>query len=191
VRRAPRASVALAVLLVLLVPRAASADPIADKKAQAERISRQLDADGERLSQLDEQFNQARIAADSVNKKASAAKAELAQADAALDAAQQRAKAQAVDAYVSGGGLAASAFLSRGDLRGDPSRRDQYVSAVVGAQHDAIDALKQARSGDKRATLSIEKSILDARVAEAIAVNLTSEASIRAAAAALTRPERP
>jgi peptidoglycan DL-endopeptidase CwlO len=176
VRRAPRASVALAVLLVLLVPRAASADPIADKKAQAERISRQLDADGERLSQLDEQFNQARLAADSVNEKASAAKAELAQADAALDAAQQRAKAQAVDAYVSGGGLAASALLSRGDLRGDPSRRDQYVSAVVGAQHDAIDALKQARAevDARRADVNAARAAANAALAK---VNASRSAS--------------
>ena len=145
-RRAPRASVALALLLVILAPRAAGADAIADKRAQAARIAQQLEADGERLSQLDEQFNQARLAATTVNQKAAAAKAELAQADAALGAAQQRAKAQAVDAYVSGGGLAASTLTSRANLAGDPSRRDQYVAAIVGAQHDAIDALKQARS---------------------------------------------
>ena len=183
-RRAPRASVALALLLVVLAPRAADADPIADKRAQAERISRQLDADGERLSQLDEQYNQARIAADAVNKKASAAKAELAQADAALGAAQQRAKAQAVDAYVSGGGLAASALLSKGDLRGDPSRRDQYVSAVVGAQHDAIEALKQARAevDAKRADAGAARSAANAALAK---VNAS-----RSAAAAVQQSEQ-
>ena len=184
VRRAPRASVALALLLVLLAPRAAGADPIADKRAQAERIARQLDADGERLSQLDEQYNQARLAADTVSKKAASAKAELAQADAALTAAQQKAKAQAVDAYVSGGGLAASALTSRNDLNGDPARRDQYVAAVVGAQHDAIDALKQARS-------EVDARRADAHSAQAAANTALAKVNAsRSAAAAIQQSEQ-
>ena len=171
-------------LLVILAPRAAGADAIADKRAQAARIAQQLEADGERLSQLDEQFNQARLAATTVNQKAAAAKAELAQADAALAAAQQRAKAQAVDAYVSGGGLAASTLTSRANLAGDPSRRDQYVAAIVGAQHDAIDALKQART-------EVDARRADAHNAQAAAnAALAKVNASRSAAAAVQKSEQ-
>jgi cell wall-associated NlpC family hydrolase len=144
VRRFPRVSIAVALLLMLVAPRAAWADPVADKQAEAARIARQLQADGERLSQLAEQYNQARIKSDASTQKAAAAKAELARSDALLAHAAARVKAQAVEAYIRGGGAAASSLAGRATT-GDPSRRDEYVAAVVGAQRDAIDALRQVR----------------------------------------------
>ena len=154
-RRFPCALVLASLLLTQLAPRPAAADAISDKQAEAQRIVDQLQAQGDRLSQLAEQYDQARLKADQVDQQATSARAQLAQSDNDLRAAVARVKAQAVDAYVRGGSLA-TASLANANGSSDPSRRDQYLSAVIGAQQDAIDGLRVARQlvADRQTALS-------------------------------------
>ena len=71
----------LAFLAPLAGTTAASADPISDKKAQASQLAQELEARGERESQLAEQVDRARLAADDVNAKLAKAQADMAAVD--------------------------------------------------------------------------------------------------------------
>jgi len=187
VRRFPAAPGILALLLVILAARPAGADTVASKQAEAQRIAQQLQSDGVRLGQLAEQYDQARIKADAVDQQAATAQTQLAQSDAALHAAMARVKAQAVDAYMGGNGLD-TLSLAPSSPSTDPSRRDEYVDAVIGAQQDAIDGLRQARVqfDANQADLTRAKQAADLALAQvranqaaAAAVQQTEQATLR------------
>src|SRR5262245_66363324 len=65
----------------LLSPTRAHGTPIDDKRAEAARLTQQINANGDRISALGEQFNEAQI-------KVDAAKASIAEAEARLNDAQ-------------------------------------------------------------------------------------------------------
>src|SRR4051812_16763352 len=67
----------------------AGADQIADKKAEAQRIASQLDAQSDRLADLAEQFNEARLQSEKVSAQAAAAQAEVARLEAAVQENRQ------------------------------------------------------------------------------------------------------
>ena len=73
------------ITLALLAPLAgagtASADPISDKKAEAGRLAQEIQAKGDRESQLAEQVDQARLRAQDVNAKLAKAQADMAALD--------------------------------------------------------------------------------------------------------------
>ncbi|MDQ1374218.1 MAG: hypothetical protein QOJ09_1556, partial [Actinomycetota bacterium] len=115
----------------------AGADQIADKQAEAQRIASQLDAQSNRLADLAEQFNQARLQSDKVSAEAAAAQAEVARLEQAVQENRAAVRDQAVAAYVRGG-ISPGANADTGDL--DPSRMQQYVSSGIGQRQDALDA---------------------------------------------------
>jgi cell wall-associated NlpC family hydrolase len=137
----------------------AGADQIADKKAEAQRIASQLDAQSNRLADLAEQYNEARLQSEKVSAQAAAAQAEVARLQAAVDDNRQAVRGQAVAAYVRGG-ISPSANMDTTDL--DPSRMEQYVSSIIGQRQDALDALRAAQ-----AALAERQSALDAAKARA------------------------
>jgi cell wall-associated NlpC family hydrolase len=137
----------------------AGADQIADKKAEAQRIASQLDAQSNRLADLAEQFNEARLQSEKVSAQAAAAQAEVARLQAQVDDNRQAVRGQAVAAYVRGG-ISPSANMDTTDL--DPSRMEQYVSSIIGQRQDALDALRAAQ-----AALAERQSALDAAKARA------------------------
>ena len=82
----------IALLLPLLDALRVSASPIDDKRAEAARIAAKLDAMGEHLSVLDEQFNQARIRLTQAQAQVAAARQKAAETAQRYEAAKARAR---------------------------------------------------------------------------------------------------
>jgi cell wall-associated NlpC family hydrolase len=173
---------ALGVLLSLCIGFAvpAGADEIADKRAEAQRIASQLDAQSARLAELAEQFNEARLQSQKVSAEAAAAEAEVSRLDAQVAENREAVRDQAVAAYVQGG-LSPTANLD-GNADVDPSRLEQYVASIIGQRDDALDSLKAARVAlaERRAALADARAKSRAAVADV-------DASRREAAAAESR----
>src|SRR5688500_5039716 len=106
-----RAILALLTMLLIGTALPANADPIGDKRREAERIARELEAQGRRVSVLAEEFNLARLEAERVEARVGAAAAEVAETKAKADAAKGRLRDQAVEAYVTGGAAPAVSLL--------------------------------------------------------------------------------
>ena len=154
----------------------AGADRIADKRAEAARIARQLDAQGEKVSILAERLNEARLKADSVTAQAQAAKADLARTDQMVAGARNKLKAQAVTSYMRGGQLPTVQMLAR-SASNDIGVRNAYVSTITGQERSALDDMHAAREQIDAKRAALESAQVQARAA------LTQvEASRRAAA---------
>ena len=174
------ATVLAVTLLVALPARPSAADEIADKRAEAQRIASQLQAESNRESELAEQYNAARLRAEQVEGKAAAAEADVERLDALLDKAKKQVRAQAVEAYVHGGTSAqAGQLLGAGTDAGDLTRRQQYVETLLRAQREAITELRQVR-----AELDERQAALDAARSESRAALATVDSSRREASAA-------
>src|SRR5207302_6929062 len=128
--------------------------PIDDKKAEAARLSRQLDAQGEHISVLDEQYNEAVQREQQTSVSLAKATADLAAADQRNQAIRSRLTDQVVNAYVHGGSARLVAELAHSDGR-DLSVRQMYLKTATDEQQQAIDQLRQARQdlGDVRSEL--------------------------------------
>ena len=166
------------VVVAATAPLPASADPIAEKRAEAERIAEELDAQGERISILAEQVNNARIEAERVEAEAAAAAAELARAEREVAASEARLKLQAVNAYVRGGRLPAVQVIITGSSDEIGVRRE-YIRTVMSQEQDALSAFRVAREQRTARKASLEDSRRAARDALAAV-----EAGRRSAAAA-------
>ena len=83
----------------LAVP-ATGAPSISDKRAEAARIQAEIEANGMRISSLDEQFNQARIRLDAANSEIARVKAKLAAAEADSDRISRLVRSRAAAMYV-------------------------------------------------------------------------------------------
>jgi cell wall-associated NlpC family hydrolase len=159
----------------LAVP--ARADQIADKRAEAQRIASQLDAQSSRLADLAEQYNQARLDSEKVSGEAAAAAAEVARLNAQVAANRGAVRDQAVAAYVRGGISPTASMDTSAGL--DPSRLEQYVASIIGQKQDALDSLRAAQ-----AALAERQTALDAARTKARAAVSKVDASKRDAAAA-------
>src|SRR5207248_415876 len=100
-----RACLALAVLVgtTSATVGTGSAGPIEDKRAQAARISAQLDAGANQVAQLSKQADRAKGQLGATETALAGATAEANAADTHLHQTQTRLANQAVDAYVHGG----------------------------------------------------------------------------------------
>ncbi|MGQ0521050.1 MAG: NlpC/P60 family protein [Actinomycetota bacterium] len=122
----------------------AGADPIADKKAEAERLARELELQGERVSVLAERVNQARIEADRLEGQVRTAEADLAAADARLAEVRDRLRDRAVSSYVRGRPMPMEQLLVSGSAN-DVAVREAYVTTVAGRERELAGALDDAR----------------------------------------------
>lgn len=166
------------ILAVGFVPMGAAADPLADKRAEAERIARELDEQGQRISVLAEQVNNARLKADEVEAAAAALSAEVARTEEQVAAAKGRLRVQAVNAYMRGGQLPAVQLMITGTAD-DLALRQSYVKAVMGQERTALAELHRAQ--DERKVK--QAGLNEARTAARAALT-TMEAGRRDAAAA-------
>jgi cell wall-associated NlpC family hydrolase len=124
-----------------IVAPSASADTVASKQKEAARIAAQLDALAERVSVLDEDYNEARVKASDLDSKARNAQAKLAETTAKAQSATASLKQLSISAYMKGGFNRGSAALGAND----PARAEYYLHATANRQKDAIDALKAAK----------------------------------------------
>jgi peptidoglycan DL-endopeptidase CwlO len=123
----------------------ARASPVDDKKQEAARIQVQLDAQGERISILDEQYNRARLQVDEADTALARSEKDRAAADTTFRTAQLRLGRHAVDAYVHGGSstLLEQLAKSRGP---DLPLRQHYLRITAANERRAIDDLRAARA---------------------------------------------
>ncbi|HVT76175.1 MAG TPA: NlpC/P60 family protein [Acidimicrobiales bacterium] len=128
-------------MLSTIVAPLASADTVASKKAEAARISAELDRLAERVSILDEDYNQARVKAADLDNKTRNAQADLARTTAKAQSATDALKAMSISAYMKGGITPSGVGLGTDD----PARAEYYLHATANRQQDAIDALHAAR----------------------------------------------
>src|SRR5205085_13968 len=79
------------------------ASPADSKRAEAMRIQRELQAEQERISVLDEQYNRAKLRVDGAEGNLKRANADLERANAAMRALRDRMANAAIDSYMHGG----------------------------------------------------------------------------------------
>jgi cell wall-associated NlpC family hydrolase len=158
----------------------AGADEIADKRAEAQRIASQLDAQSARLAELAELFNEARLESQKVSAEAASAASEVSRLDAQVAENREAVRDQAVAAYVQGGLSPTANLDANADV--DPSRLEQYVASIIGQRADALDSLKAAR-----VALAERRAALDDARAKSRAAVADVNASRREAAAAEAR----
>jgi cell wall-associated NlpC family hydrolase len=165
----------IAVLLVTLffallcAPSTALADQIADKKAEAARLAAQINAQGDKLSVLDEQMNRATLKAQSIEADAARAQADLVRTQQRAAEAVGALRVQAVAAYLHGGNAATKPVLSTGV--GDTGIQKQYISALASKQRDVLDSVRQARQDlvARQATLASARNQARSALAQAAA----------------------
>jgi cell wall-associated NlpC family hydrolase len=127
--------------LSTIVATSASADTVASKKAEAARISAELNRLAERASILDEDYNEARVKANELENKTRNAQAQLARTTAKAQQATAALKQLSISAYIKGGFSSSGAALGSSD----PARAEYYLHSTANRQKDAIDELHAAR----------------------------------------------
>ena len=126
-------------------PAAASPqDQLSQKQAQAAQLQAQIDANGNRISILDEQFNQTQLAIDEANQG-------IADTQSRLDAAAKRADAlkgelasRAAALYVGAANGVPADLVGASDVS-ELSSRTKYGSAAADEDHGLIDDVTVAK----------------------------------------------
>jgi cell wall-associated NlpC family hydrolase len=157
----------------------ASADAIADKRAEAERIARQLEQQSRQVSILAEDYDEARLRIAKVETELATASAKVKKTDEEAAAIRARLKGQAVESYVRGGAIPALAMLADTQTTEDIGVRSQYIRTVTSGAVDVLDELRAVRL-----QLDEQRSRLDDAKAEAKAAADEAESKRRQAAAA-------
>lgn len=170
------ALVGLALLLPVVAGTPASADQIADKKAQAAKLAQELDSDGSKVSLAAERYNQAQLKLQDVRASLDKAKGELARADSRMRAAKGLMAQAAVQAYITGGSANLFSHLAHSD-NNDLVVRQQYLRFTAADQSDVIGQVKAARED-----FSALQSRLDGEERNAAAAAAQAETAKRKAA---------
>jgi cell wall-associated NlpC family hydrolase len=131
-------------LLLPVMTAPASADPLADKRAEAARIQEQLERQGEKVSQLAERSNRARLKVAEVEGSLAKTAAEVARSDEHLQQVRTRLATAAVLAYVHGGNNALIGRLVRGG-QDDMIVRTQYLRVTAADQRRVIGEVRTAK----------------------------------------------
>lgn len=182
-RRAWRiaAAAGVAVLFAGVAVTPASADPVADKKAQAQSLASQIDALGTKEAALSEQYDKAVLDAQSTATKVQQTAQQVSAAEQNAAKARSYLTADAVNAYVNGGTLAQLASRSKNPLAAIDIGvlRGEYVQSLAGTQADALDAYRHAASVARDAEAQLQLAQKQAQKAVA-AVDGARNATIAA-----------
>jgi cell wall-associated NlpC family hydrolase len=163
-------------LLFPIMTAPASADPLADKRAEAARIQEQLERQGEKVSILAEQSNRAQLKVAQVEGSLAKAAADLARSDERLQAVRARLATAAVLAYVHGGNNALIGKLARG-TQDDMIVRTQYLRVTAADQRRVIGEVRTAKQDFElqRARLDLERRAASEAAEEATAASRAAQ----------------
>jgi cell wall-associated NlpC family hydrolase len=156
--------VGIALLSAPLLTTAGSASPLDDKKAEAARIAAQLEAEGERLSALDEQYNRAVLKLEQTEAALAQSQQAIESANTRFAAARTRLAKHAVDAYVHGGATSVVERIAQSD-GADLTLRNQYMETAAAEERDAIGELKAAREDLDRMRARLDKARTEEKAA--------------------------
>jgi cell wall-associated NlpC family hydrolase len=140
----PLLALAALALLAPALPAPAAASPLDDKRAQAARLQQQIDANGDRIAALGEEYNGARIAYDRAAAGIAEAQRRFDAAQAEVDAKRRVLERRAVRLYTDAG---RSSPLKSIDVRSvdELGRRDKYGSIASAVDGAAITRLRIAQ----------------------------------------------
>jgi cell wall-associated NlpC family hydrolase len=164
--------VGIALLFPMLTAPGSSADPVADKRAEAARIEQQLEQQGEKVSILAEKSNRARLKVSEVEGSLAKTEADVARSDERLQATRATLASAAVLAYVHGGSNSMIGKLARGN-QDDMIVRTQYLRVTAADQRRVIDDVRSAKQDFELRTSRLKVD----RKAAADAAELAASAS--------------
>ena len=145
-----------AVVVTGVVTSNANGSPIDDKRAEAQRLQQQIDANGMKIASLGERYNGAQLALDTAKQRVAQAEARLIETRQHKDRIQQMVRRRAASLYVSAGRTTPLSALDVSSVT-DAARRSKYASAA--AEHDtsliaklldARDALREQQAQFRR-----------------------------------------
>ena len=151
------------VLTVGAVATTATGSPIDDKRAEAQRLQQQIDANGMRISSLGEQYNGAQVALDEATARIAAAEARLARARRNTQRLERLVKRRAATLYMSAGQTTPLDVIDAPNMR-EATARGKYAAAA--ADHDSSMVEKLLRSRD---TLRLQRSTFQGQQRQALA----------------------
>jgi cell wall-associated NlpC family hydrolase len=147
----PRAVVALAATLALTsatfatatVAHATPESELADQRAKAAQLEAQIEANGNRVSILDEQYNEAQSAIDRANQQLAADEHSLEQRQQESDAVRAELTARGAELYMGAGNPAPLAALDVNNAT-DLGSRTAYAGAAAESDQHLLDRAKVA-----------------------------------------------
>lgn len=145
----------------LVTVQAVGGSPLDDKKAQAAQLQRQIDANGDRIAALGEQYNGALLAYDKATAGIADAQRRFDAAQAQVDIKKKLVQDRAVSLYTganSGNPLQAVNVGSVGEL----SRRNKYGAIASRGDNNAIEDLREAQE-----VLTAQRKVLESEQAQA------------------------
>ena len=177
----------IAVLTGVLAPATASGSIIDDKKAQAQRLQQEIDANGEKISLLAERYNAAKISLDAATSKINAVQVRTVSAQADTDRIERIVGRRAAAMYMNVGiqtpldAINASSVAeagSRAKYAATTAERDTQLLAQLAASREDLRATKRelesARKTARTHVDAIEASRHDVEAANAAQARLLS-----------------
>jgi cell wall-associated NlpC family hydrolase len=151
----------LVVALGAIAPVIAGSSPIDDKNAQAQRLQQQIEANGDRIAALGEQYNGAVIAYDKASAAISDAQRRLDAAKAQAEAIKGTVTARAVELYMGAGSHNPLDAVDVANIN-ELGARTKYADAAAERDSASIDRLKRAQED-----LAMERRQFELQQAEA------------------------
>ncbi len=153
----------------LAVPGVASADPISDKRAQAQALAEQINVLGNQEAALSEHYDAAVLAEQQAGAQVDSVAKQQAASQAAVSRASVSLRSDAVDAYTRGGNM--SGMSSMGNLAGAQNSllRVEYAQTLATSQNDHRDQYRLAvvQAAGKKAQLTAAQQQAAAQAAKA------------------------
>ncbi len=122
----------------------ASADQISDKRGQAAQLASEITAQGNKISVLSEQYDQAVLRSQTLDQQVAAAQAQLVRDQQQVQSITERLRKQAVVAFMQGGSASAIGVILNSS-ESDLSLRQHYLQTASGDEKDTVDSLHVAR----------------------------------------------
>jgi len=134
-----------AAALPVVAARPAAADAISDKRAEAARLSRELDKLAGKVASAVEDYNEARVRADAFERRLQAAAADVKVTDARMTKVRSRVREQAIAAYIDGGDAPVLVIVAQAKPDDDLAVRQVYIRSVALHTADMLDELRAVR----------------------------------------------
>jgi cell wall-associated NlpC family hydrolase len=150
------AGACIALIAGSLLPSAASGATVADKKAQAQQLKAEIDANGEKISMLAEQYNGAQIALDEATRSIAGIKSRIAVAEAETERTGIVVARRVAALYMSAGSQSPIGWMDASNVN-EAGSRSMY--GAVTADRDRLSLEELAAS---RADLRAKNSELEA-----------------------------
>ncbi len=147
--------VCIAMLAGAFVPSLASGATIADKVAQARQLKAEIDANGEKISILAEQYNGAKIALDAVTRSISGIESRISVAQAETERTSAIVERRAAALYMTAGSQSPIAWMDVSSVK-EAGSRSEYGAATADRDRSSLEQLSAAR-----ADLRVKKSELE------------------------------